>query len=175
MKIEVALDRSDYAETVLDHAVDQAVRDGAPDLHFITVVPRDTDLDDEKRWLAALVLPALEVADAAWTAHLHVRTGKPAAEIAALANDLDADLVVVGRFGLHHRRRSYASRIIDAVSCPVLAVQLRDAPEVSCPRCAEIRRTSNGARMFCDKHAGDRVSMRTADLTTTPTGGGPML
>src|SRR5947208_1221115 len=102
-RVVVALDLSEYAETVLEHALDEAARHAPPDLHFVTVVEDSkTDLADIKRRLGALVLPAFEDFDCGeWRARLHVRVGKPHEEIANLAAEIRAQLVVIGNFGVH--------------------------------------------------------------------------
>ena len=38
-RIVVGLDLSEYAEVVLEHALDQAARHELSELHFVTVVP----------------------------------------------------------------------------------------------------------------------------------------
>ena len=178
MKIVVALDASEYAEIVLEHGIDQAIRDTAPELHFVTVVGKRGDLDAAKNRLAMLVLPALDgLSCADWKARVHVRTGKVDEEIATLALDVDADLIVLGRFGVHHRRHSLADQLFERVSCPVLVVGLRDrnGTQPPCPDCVQVRADSDGERWFCAAHSGDRVSLRAFASSTSSIGGGPLL
>src|SRR5689334_23019742 len=102
-RIVVALDLSEYSEIVLEHALDQASRHQSVDLHFLAVTDQVTKADDLKRRLGNLVLEGLDGFDSSeWRARLHVRVGRPGEEIAALAAELSAHLIVVGRFGLHH-------------------------------------------------------------------------
>ena len=185
-RIVVALDLSEYAEIVLEHALDQAARHDAPDLHFLAVEEgRGKSLDDLKSRLAALVYQGLENYRGDkpdWRARLHARRGHPDEEITGLAAEIRADLVVVGRFGLHHRGRrlgAIAGRVIEAAPCPVLVVGLGEhAPEpITCAACAETRAETDGERWFCDQHsAPDRVGVATTFLpmSTDFTGGGPM-
>jgi nucleotide-binding universal stress UspA family protein len=182
-RIVVALDLSEYSEVVLEHALDQAARHDAPDLHVVTVVGAKADIEATKNTLAALVLPDLEDFDCAdWRARLHVRTGVPYEEIADLAAEVRADLVVIGRFGLHHRygkARSVASRVLDAAPCPTLVVGLvDDSPDevVQCEDCVAVRASSDGERWFCTAHsASDRVTLASAVLSPVSlTGGGLM-
>jgi len=181
--IVIGLDRSEYAEIVLEHALDQAARHDAPDLHILTVVDRHADLEATKQRLAALVLPALEdlkVAD--WRVRLHVRVGEAHEEIVSLAAELRANLIVIGRFGLHHRRTrlgSVASRVLDAATCPTLVVgMVDDSPDAiaQCADCVAVRAESDGERWFCAAHtAGDRVSLATVFVNgPTWTGSGLM-
>ncbi len=167
-RIVVALDLGQYSEIVLEHALDQAARHPAPDLHFLTVLERAADVDRVKDQLAALVLPALETLDRAdWQVRLHVRTGEIADVIATIAGEVRAHLVVIGRFGVHHPRRhlaKMASDILDVAPCPVLVVGLSESPEKDaqqCAECATVRSESEGARWFCARHTGDRARIST--------------
>lgn len=181
-RIVVALDLSEYAEIVLEHALDQAVRSDGPDLHFVAVVEHEREVDETKRRLAALVLPSLEDARCTdWRMRLHVRVGKAPEEITALADEIRANLIVIGRFGTHHPRRrlgTVASRVIDLAGCPTLVVGLtsQDETVAQCPECIEVRASSDGEQWFCEQHrAPDRVRL-TAVISPTMirTGGGPM-
>ncbi len=182
-RIVVALDMSEYAEIVLEHAVDQAMQHPAPDLHFVTVVKSaKDDLDDVKAKLAALVLPSLDRATADWRARLHVRAGRPHEEIACFAADVRAQMIVLGRFGLHHpgkRLGSVASRVIDSASCPTLVVGFgEDAPDArdQCPDCVSVRAESDGERWFCAAHAApDRISIATTIVPSGAWGGGSLM
>ncbi len=167
--IVVALDLSEYSEIVLEHALDQAVRHSDPDLHFLTVVDAHADVEDTKSRLAALVIEGLDDFDCAgWRARLHVRAGPAAEEITALAAEIRAHLIVVGRFGVHHTRRrigTVAHRVIEAATCPTLVVGLNDqSPDHDqCPDCTRVRAESDGERWFCVAHSGpDRERLATA-------------
>jgi nucleotide-binding universal stress UspA family protein len=181
--IVAAVDLSEYAEIVLEHAFDQAARHSPADLHLLTVVARPSDLEEAKHRMSAVILPALEdVRCTDWCAKLHVRAGRVHEEITNLAAEVRADLIVVGRFGLHHRSNhfgSVASRVVDAATCPTLVVGLTDdSPDAieACEKCVAIRAESAGERWFCVGHsAPDRASLATVVLTpTTWTGGGLM-
>jgi nucleotide-binding universal stress UspA family protein len=167
-RIVVALDLEQYSQIVLDHALDQAVRHRAPDVHFLSVVDRPEDVPAVKERLAGLVLPSLDsIASTEWSARLHVRVGETAAEIAGLTGELRAHLIVIGRFGVHHPHRHIAktaSDILDIAPCPVLAVGLvDDAPETTpqCEDCVKIRRETHGGNWFCKKHHGDGARIST--------------
>jgi nucleotide-binding universal stress UspA family protein len=167
--IVVAIDRSEYAEIVLEHAIDQAARHDICDLHMLTVVTDGSDLELAKQRLGALVLPALDELHDDWRARLHVRRGQTDEEIANLAAELRADLIVIGRFGLHHsgtRLGSVASRVLDAATCPTLVVGLTDdSPDAitACPDCVTVRAESGGERWFCAAHsAPDREVFATS-------------
>lgn len=182
-RIVVALDLLDYSEIVLEHALDQALRHDAPDLHFLTVADDPTDIDGVKRRLAALVLPALEGIDrTGWRVRLHVRVGKAAEEITNLAAEIRANLIVIGRFGVHHPHRrigTSASRVIDVATCPTLVIGLSDqSPDAQpeCPECVALRSASDGRSWFCPAHAApDRMRLSAIVGSTVDfTGGGLM-
>ena len=182
-EIVIGLDLSEYAEIVLEHALDQAARHDAPDLHVLTVIDTPADLEATKQRMAALVLPALEDFDCTdWRLRLHVRVGKAHEEIAGLAAELRASLIVVGRFGLHHRGSrlgSVASRVLDAATCPTLVVgMVDDSPDAvaQCPDCVTVRAESDGEHWFCPAHAAnDGASFATVFVSgPTWTGGGLM-
>jgi nucleotide-binding universal stress UspA family protein len=174
-RIVIALDGSEYSEIVLEHALDQAARHDAPDLHVLAVVEHDCEIAAAKVRLATEILEGLATFRAgrpAWRTTLHVCAGKASEEIVDLAAEVLADLVVIGRYGIHdrhghltahhggRRRGSIADDVLERAPCPVLVVKLTDHPveaQPQCPACVEIRALSDGARWFCAEHASDRV------------------
>jgi nucleotide-binding universal stress UspA family protein len=92
----------------------------------------------------------------------HLRFDAIADEIAQLAADLEADLVVVGTYGRRGLSRlllgSTAEAVVRLAPCPVLVVRPKAVPESTprieppCPRCLEARRDSNGAELWCEQH-----------------------
>ncbi|WP_428265718.1 universal stress protein [Haliangium sp.] len=96
--------------------------------------------------------------------YVHVRIGRPAEELLALAAEADADLLVVGTHGHSGVKRwlvgSVAEQVVREAHCPVVVARPKDytltysdAPEPPCPTCVEMRRESHGARWWCDNHA----------------------
>lgn len=97
----------------------------------------------------------------------HIRVGAPADEVAQLAADLDADLVIVGTHGRRGVRRlllgSVAEGVMRLAHCPVFVVRPKDhygtelanAPQIEppCPRCVETRRRTGGKELWCEQHA----------------------
>ena len=186
-RIVIALDLSEYAEIVLEHALDQAARHDSPDLHFLQVLEHgggDEQVERAQAALGQLTLQGLETFGQRgenWRARLHVRSGKAHEEIVNLANEIDADLVVVGRFGSHRTLGtlgSTAHRVLENAPCATLAVTLVDrAVDVpQCPQCVRVRAETDGESWFCTAHsAPDRVTLATTFLpTSTWTGGGTM-
>ncbi len=172
-RIVAALDRSEYAEIVLEHAIDQAMRHDRPDLHFVSVVDANEDAGPVKEWMATLVLQGLEnigPRSPDWRSRLHVVAGIAADEITTLSADLGADLLVVGRFGVHERSGSTADAIVAKATCPTLVVGLssRSVDVVpQCPACVEVREESDGERLFCPAHTDHRRLHLSSMLDTT--------
>jgi nucleotide-binding universal stress UspA family protein len=109
----------------------------------------------------------------------HVRFDAIADEIAQLAADVEADLVVVGTHGRRGLSRlllgSSAEAAVRLAPCPVLVVRPKALPEAlariepACAQCLEARRATSGTEMWCEQHRerhgqrhtyhqGDRVS-----------------
>lgn len=92
----------------------------------------------------------------------HQRVSAPAQEVAQLAADIEADLVVVGTHGRRGMSRlvlgSVAELTVRLAPCPVLVVRPKAVPapgpalEPPCPRCVEARRASSGAEFWCEQH-----------------------
>jgi nucleotide-binding universal stress UspA family protein len=164
-RIVVGLDLSEYAQIVLEHALDQAARHAAPDLHFITVRERNQeDVHELKSHLFQLVtsgIDAFSMGSGDWRARLHLRSGDPADEISMLAADILADMVVVGRFGAHAhdhkpgRIGGVADRVIALAPCPTLVAGLTEHDvqrSPICDACAHVREQTHGDVMFCLAH-----------------------
>jgi len=173
----IAIDDTEYAEVVLEHAFDQAARHSAPDLHVVRVVDKHVDLAHEVRWLESTIVDAVEGMGGdrrGWRARVHVRTGKPADEIVGLAAEIKARLIVIGRFGMHGHR-SIADRVIDQAPCPTLVIgslgREVDA-QPACPACVQVREESDGHRWFCAEHAApDRLRLSSLVPSITGTRG----
>jgi nucleotide-binding universal stress UspA family protein len=183
-RIVVALDRSAYAGVVLQQALDAATAHAACDLHVLAVQEANAPLDELKTWLAALVAEKIDHLRGAswdWRVRLHVRRGRPVEEIGALASEVGADLIIIGRFGTHRpfrRLGTVAEQVLAAAPCPTLVVQLVDqgvAHAPACPACLAVRRDSDGERWFCAAHsAPERVGMATLLMPLAGSlGGGP--
>ncbi|MEO8905836.1 MAG: universal stress protein [Polyangiaceae bacterium] len=92
----------------------------------------------------------------------HLRVEAPAHEIAQLAADVEADLVVVGTQGRRGISRlllgSVAEAVVRLAPCPVYVVRPKAVPEEGpkieppCPLCVEARKTSGGAEYWCEQH-----------------------
>jgi len=131
-RIVVALDRSSYARAVFERALDLAAHYAGCELHVLTVQEANAPLDGVEAELAALVahgLAAHRRAAPDCEVRLHARCGRPVEEISALADEVRADLIVIGRFGSHRPFRrigTVAEQVLAAAPCPTLVVQLVD-------------------------------------------------
>jgi len=93
----------------------------------------------------------------------HQRIDVPSEQVAQLAADLEADLVVVGTHGRHGFERfmlgSVAEATVRLAPCPVLVVRPKAPPpavpaiQPPCPRCLEARKASNGRDLWCAQHS----------------------
>jgi len=116
----------------------------------------------------------------------HFRKGSPAEQIAQMAADLDADLVVVGSHGRRGAERfllgSVAERVSRLARCPVWIVRPKAhvgahrVPEIEppCPDCIARRQETGGKELWCARHAehhvwGHRVSYQVDGLYSPET------
>lgn len=95
----------------------------------------------------------------------HVRLGPVAEQLAALSNEILADLVIVGTHGRSGLPRvllgSVAERIVRLAPCPVLVVRPVNKhgldgvprPNPACPACVAKRQKTDNAEWWCDAHA----------------------
>ena len=97
------------------------------------------------------------------TIGIHVRAGDPAREIAQLASDLGASLVVLGARHRPHLRSwvigSTAQHLLASAPCPVLVAGPKRDPEKHepaieppCPDCLRVRAARNGTAFWCERH-----------------------
>jgi len=96
---------------------------------------------------------------------IHVRQGDAAKEIAQLAAEVAADLIVVGTHKAPHLKSlfigSTAERVMAAATCPVFVAGPRPHPqppqtiviEPACPDCLERRSATQGRSWWCARHS----------------------
>ncbi len=93
----------------------------------------------------------------------HVYPGDPATEILRLAEDVSADLIVVGTHGRVGVKRllmgSVAEEVMRQARCPVLVMRQRHSdahpdlvPEPPCAECVALRDQTSGAARWCPVH-----------------------
>ncbi len=175
--ILAAVDRSDFAELVLEHALELAAQKGEADLHVLGVLelkhqPRSRDhrrdgaLEDLERSLRTQVAEELDNIGVPVTGTLrirvHARLGEPHEQILELASECRADVILLGRHGAGgsspRRTGSVPALVIGDARCPVSVLSPIDygepsEAEESCSECVAVRRESSGERWFCGVHA----------------------
>lgn len=154
-RMVVGVDLSEYSQIVIEHALDQAARHQAPELHFLHIAERrKAPIEALTERLSAAVYPSLQVFNqhsSDWRARLHVRRGKPEQQISILAADILADMIVIGQFGLH--RKGLPKRVLSAAPCATLVVGMPKELDTSqCYACSAMRDRTDGERWFCDDH-----------------------
>ena len=128
--VVTATDGSDASRKALDFAIDVAAWKKA-ELTLVHVVPTDRVKDDEVYWDDAdhaILHEAGELARGSGVEpHLVMCSGNPAEAIANLADEVDADLVVLGSRGLGRVKGtllgSVSRGVLDRAHRPVLVVQ----------------------------------------------------
>jgi nucleotide-binding universal stress UspA family protein len=186
--VVVGIDYSPASNLALDKAFELAGAHALSEVHVVNVVQLygtqalvDSPADPSGFSNISLADASTQVAryaDQRWGAYLtkrgdsdegrfarvisHLRLEAPAHEIAQIAADLEADLVVVGTHGRRGISRlllgSVAEAVVRLAPCPVFVVRPKAVPEEGpkieppCARCVETRRTTNGAEYWCEEH-----------------------
>lgn len=98
----------------------------------------------------------------------HLAVGKAAKEILQLAQDLEADIIVVGSHSKKMVERflmgSVSEQVVRKAHCPVLVARPKEyasgVPEIEppCPDCVATRKETNGETLWCQRHA-KRISI----------------
>ncbi len=205
--IVVGIDYSETGELAFDKALELAFERPRAEVHVLHVMPLNLpllapELEITRKPATAAIGEAAE----RLTAHVekklatfrngrandpkfaelrvvpHLRTDSPATEVAQLAADLEADLVVVGT----HGRRALARLFVGSVAevtvrlapCPVLVVRPKTKPapiptiEPPCPRCVEERVRTAGRELWCEQHRethGQRHTYHQSDRASSET------
>lgn len=91
----------------------------------------------------------------------HLLVGDPAESIVRLAKELQVSLVITGTSKHEGAKRwlmgSTAERIVRIAECPVMVYRAPQTPpeqtlEAACPACVQVRRESEGRRIWCPQH-----------------------
>ena len=129
-----AVDYSETATLVVQHAVAMAREKHAQELHFLHVRPSARDTDDEdayrrelEEWLAPRIAGPDGVDDGVKVV-AHEAFGNPAKVIVEMASDLLASAIVVGTHGRQGVQRmvmgSVAEAVVRRAGCTVSVVPL---------------------------------------------------
>ena len=170
----VGIDFSPQAGDVLKAAL-ATVREES-ELHLVHVLPLPpgetlgasradrelrfvTQMDEARQLLDRM---AIDVPSSVKRLAAHIRVGSPDVEIAQLANDLGAELIVVGTHGRKGLDRlvlgSVAESLVRHAPCAVLTWRAKPAPIWSliappCPACVAVQKETNRTKLWCERHS----------------------
>lgn len=131
-RIVIATDGSDSAREALHVGLELAAEQGTPVTIVHVVRPSDGDpprhAEDDEALREGLALARHEEVEP----DLELREGEPAEEVARLAEEIDADLVIVGSRGLGRASASILGSVsrsmLDCCKQPVMVVRGRRTP-----------------------------------------------
>jgi nucleotide-binding universal stress UspA family protein len=168
----VGIDFQALSKEVLAHAAELAVSAGS-ELHVVHVLTSDdVSAVQGERAMGVLNVAAdahaklenlaTDLPTTVKRIFLHLGGGKAEVEIAQLASDIGADLIVVGTHGRTGIDRmvsgSVAEKLLVLAPCPVLVFRPKSIPAWEqivppCPDCLDVQRTTHRARLWCDRHS----------------------
>jgi len=171
----VGIDLSPPSHEILQAAVAIAARTPT-ELHMVHVMPlasgealgasrADRDLgyaSQIEQARAELDRFAMEVPDSVRHIAGHLRVGSPDVEIAQLASDIGADMIVVGTHGRKGWDRlllgSVAESLVRHAPCPVLTWRPKAVPAWNqiappCAECVAKQKETGRANLWCETHA----------------------
>lgn len=178
-------DYSEQATRALRIAYEQAKRHAPAELHVVHAsllssatagyavppfggVPASPvrDLDEQQRALTTHLdeqlakLPGF--AESGVSIMAHVLLDAPMFALTRLADELEADMIVVGSHGRHGVARwllgSVAEAVVRQATCPVLVIpplpgELPPKVDAPCAACVAARQESRGAVQWCEQHS----------------------
>ncbi len=184
--VVVGVDYSDTSDLALMHALEIASRSSHAEVHAVhaapafpslggpqqapepmppVTTPRELELELERhvdRCIVRFLNQTDPAAPLPERVVLHVGVGSATEEIALVARELEAHLVIVGT---HSRRGlsrvllgSVAEGVVRMAPCPVLVVRPREVTpgpriEPPCPHCVRTRVATGGQRLWCKQHS----------------------
>jgi nucleotide-binding universal stress UspA family protein len=181
-RIVVGYDFSPLAELALCEAGRIAALTPGTSLHVIHIADlehRPASLEERLKAAVELALRSID-APRGTEVYTHLLPGDPAGEILSLADDVGANLVVLGTHGRRGMMRillgSVAEKVMREARCPVLIMREQTyqvhpelMPEPPCPDCVAQRAESDGKSWWCALHdrpwlAPHRYSYQGGDL-----------
>jgi nucleotide-binding universal stress UspA family protein len=170
LSIVVGTDFNDASGLAFDAAARLAQRVSRSELHLVHVFETEPSPSQERELIGHLRLYANEKAAImgglrGMSVGIHLRFGNTVREIAQLATDVGADLIVVGSRAAPHMSSwllgSTAERLLASGAIPVLIagprptspVKLEPAIEPACQECVHARALSSGATWWCERHS----------------------
>lgn len=172
-KLVVAVDDTPVADDVMGIATEMAKHFGSNELHIVHVVNLEKASARPLGFVAAgpMVEAGRTLLDRLVGARqkqmsgrmiTHLAYGVPAAEILRIAEELEADAIIVGTRDRGPVKRallgSVATKVMQNALCAVLVARAKKivaspAVEPPCAECVERRRASKRADLWCERHA----------------------
>ncbi len=180
LQVVVGFDFSDQAALALKHAIAFCALHETSVLHVIGILEPASGLgrfgsgakvdfhvaEEAQKAMSDIVDGELEGHDKV-SHFVHARIGHAAKEIIKLADEVGADLIVVGTHGRKGVSRflmgSIAEKVVRNGTCPVFVVrpsvhpveEIDEAlrPEPPCPHCVKHRSETSGAEWWCAVHS----------------------
>jgi nucleotide-binding universal stress UspA family protein len=168
----VGLDITDTETSgyALDQAARTAMRIVGSQMHLLHVLPADAETDRIRETAGSLERYVSAKAKqlgrlARQSVGIHVLCGEAGHEIAQLANDVNADLIVVGTHRHTHLKQlllgSTAEHVMATAQCPVFVAGPRPPQKPShvivieppCPDCVQTRMGTQGRSWWCARHS----------------------
>jgi len=161
---------TDSSGFALDQAARTAMRIIRSEMHLLHVLPAGAGPDQIREAAGSLERYVSAKAKqlgglARQSVGIHVRSGAPGHEIAQLASDVNADLIVVGTHHRGHLKQlllgSTAEHVMATAKCPVFVAGPRPAPKPShvivieppCTDCLQARQATQGRSWWCKRHS----------------------
>jgi len=131
--VVVGYDSTTGAQHALQRAIGVSARAPWHVLHIVCVLEHGTivDADEAEKRITETMCNSLVASKIESNVHffVHVHIGKPAEEILRVAEDVGADLIIVGQ-GEHGRLRSVAERVAHEARCTVEIAREKTYPYV---------------------------------------------
>jgi nucleotide-binding universal stress UspA family protein len=183
-QVVIAYDFSTTAEIAFERGIELAARSPRHVLHVVTVVddahpvPELPTSKVDYAYTEKVQARVAEKLTASFAARapevkvrfiVHVRIGKPAAEILGLAKDVAAELIVVGSHGFRGVDRllfgSVSEAVVRGAQCPVLVVRPCSYEPVNLVEIIDATEHQRYVRPHRYSYTDERVTRHTSDWT----------
>jgi nucleotide-binding universal stress UspA family protein len=168
----VGLDLTDTESSgyALDQAARVATRIPGSQMHLLHVLAAGANADATRETAGCLLryttAKSTELGGlAGQSVGVHVRAGQAGPELAQFAQEVNADLIIVGAHGRLHIKTlvlgSTAEHVLATATCPVFVAGPRPIPAPShvividppCSDCVQARRSTAGRTWWCARHS----------------------
>lgn len=183
-QVVIAYDFSTTSEIAFERGIELAARSPRHVLHVLTVVDDAHPIPElptskvDYEYTEKVQARVAEKLTAAFAVRapgekihfiVHVRIGKPAQEILGLAQDVAAELIIVGSHGFRGVDRllfgSVSEAVVRGARCPVLVVRPKTYPAVELVDVVEATEHQRYVRPHRYSYSDDQVLRRSSDWT----------